>query len=212
MLRYPPIRIALLFAIILWSQGGIIAQAIAQALPRHFDERSVMNGRFDPTSCRAEGAPCLEALMRRSGVPAEAIAFARSLKFEGYLSEFFPVGRVNRGTISYPFRVNTNDEPVLLNGTPPFVDVWSEVGKLNLDADPRTAAVLAKNRGASMSARPPEFTGEQPLSGGGQRFLYRFAISTCRGCEALARPVVALDFDGGGRYVGVHIVQVSTGQ
>jgi hypothetical protein len=211
MLRHLPIGITLLSAIVLWSQGGILAQANAQALPRHIDERAVVKGPFNPTSCRAQGAPCLEALMRRSGLPAEAIAFASSLKFDGYLSEFVRAGRVDRGTITYPFWANDNDQPVLLNGAPPFIDVGSEVAKLNLAADPRTAAALAKDRRAGLSDRPPEFAGEQPLAGGGQRFLYRFAISTCHGCEPLAQPVVALDFDAAGRYLSERIVQVGTG-
>ncbi len=173
------------------------------------DQRTVWTptGTLDP--CRAAGPPCLETAMRQSGAPAQAMAFARALKFEGYLSELEPTGRVAMGIVTYPFRVNDNDEPVLLNGSPPVINVWSEGRKTDLRGTQTYASIKQRAPDTSYADDPPRLVNTNSLNGG-QTFTFLFEIKRCHACSPDGSAQVAFDFDTNGRYRGTRLVRVDT--
>jgi|GEM_PF-6190643 len=184
-----------------------MAQAAAQAFPNKIDERAVLSQNIDLSPCQGKGAPCVEALMRQAGAPAEAIAFARALNFDGYLSELKRAGKIDIGTITYPFRANTNDEPVLLNGDPPLVDVWKEVGTVNMTRN--TAYVAIERQYPNNYPGVPVFDSMRFTKGGGQVFVYFWELrSPCRACDVVAVVRDAFEFDAGGRYQGAKLLGV----
>ncbi len=205
----------LLFALVMtllgaaaWLQAGVVGQAVAQASVERVDQRSVWQQPPGLESCHANWAACLEAAMRRSGATPQAMAYARRLKFEGYLSEFKHVGRVDMGTETYPFLANDNDSPVLLNGDPRYIDVWKDARKVDLRRNPTYASIKQQNPTASYADDPPRFVGTQATNSGGQIFIYAFEIKTCHACNDLGVAQVAFEFDAQGRYRGPRLLRL----
>ena len=150
---------------------------------------------------RGNGA-CLLQAMTHDHASAHAIAFARRMGLNGYLGEFHAYGRVDLGTVTYPFFANDNQAPVLLNGTPPILDVWKIAQKVDLRADPALRGLLARERGLALSDDPPRFISEHARPDGGQSFLFQIELSQCHACAPAARPRLSYDFDKNGRFLG----------
>ncbi|MGD0948348.1 MAG: hypothetical protein ABSA52_13040 [Candidatus Binatia bacterium] len=137
------------------------------------------------------------------------MAFAEALNFEAYLSELKQHGKVDAGTITYPFRVNDNDEPVLLNGDPRSIDVWSEGTKVNVRKDVAFAAIARRFPNVSYADDPPSFVSTGRSQHGGQEFVYLFELKNgCHGCEVVGGAEVAFDFDAQGHYLGARLLGV----
>lgn len=145
--------------------------------------------------------------MRQSGASDEAIAFARALNFEAYLSDLKRAGKIDVGTVSYPFRANTNDEPVLLNGDPLLVQVWTEQGKVDPSRNSTYAAIKRQFPDAAPQG-VPDFDSMRFANGGGQVFVYLSQIKTCHGCDVLAVERDAFEFDAGGHFLGAKLLGV----
>jgi hypothetical protein len=148
--RLPMTIGVILLATYLLHPTGAQAQPVAPAPASKIDERAVWSQDADLSACQGlpegQSGPCLEAAMRKSGASAEAIAFAKTLNFDGYLSELNHAGRVDVGTVTYPFRANTNDEAVLLNGIPPLIQVGNEVGTVDMSRNATYAAIAKRFR------------------------------------------------------------------
>ena len=201
----------LMLGIVLSPQKSIITQATAQAFPNKVDERAVWRQQADLSPCQGLGegrsGPCLETVMRQSGASAEAIAFAGALNFDGYLSELNRAGKVDVGTVTYPFRANTNDEPVLLNGDPPLIDVWKEAGTVNMSRNTIYAAI--KRRFPDNYPGVPVFDFMRFAKGGGQVFVYSWEIKApCRACDVVAVVRDTFEFDVEGHYLGAKLLGV----
>ena len=100
----------------------------------------------------------------------------------GYLGEFHAYGRVDLGVVTYPFFANDNQAPVLLNGTPPILDVGKIAQKIDLTADPALRGLLVSHRGLALSDDPPTFISEHARPEGGQSFLFQIELSQCHAC------------------------------
>ena len=67
---------------------------------------------------------CFAAAMAQSGASAAALAFTKRLDNQAYLQALEPTGGlVAIAHAVYPFRANENDAWLLVNGTPPLIDV-----------------------------------------------------------------------------------------
>ena len=168
---------------------------------------SVWQTNFTADACPrgTTGGACLSRAMAREHASPHAIAFARETGFNGYLTAFHAYGVVDIGTVTYPFFANDNEAPVLLNGTPPIVDVWKIAQKVDLRANPALRALLAHARGLALSDAPPKFLSEHTRPDGGQSFLFQIELSQCHACAPAARPVLAYDFDKEGRFLGAKV-------
>jgi hypothetical protein len=165
-----------------------------------------------------EYADCLIGEMPAAGAPADAVAFTRRLQKRtgqvGYLLHFRATGRIAVAYVYYPLRANENQGWLLVNGTPPLIDVDdpSLFPKEALQADPYHATLasryprIAVFPGERSDTRYPE---PEPLAGGGQRFVVRYRLQDgCHACERVGSANVAFDFDQRGQLLGTRLLSV----
>ncbi|MEK6406989.1 MAG: hypothetical protein AABN34_08510 [Acidobacteriota bacterium] len=88
-----------------------------KALPQRVSEKMLLCVRDDPQF------DCIATVMRQAGASRQAIAVMRLLKGEGWMFSFKEMGRVDLAEAVYPFRANTNEGVLLVDGTPQVIDV-----------------------------------------------------------------------------------------
>ena len=67
---------------------------------------------------------CFAAEMAAAGASPAALDFTRRLDNEGFLAALDPTGgRVSVAHVVYPFRANQNEAWLLVNGSPPLIEV-----------------------------------------------------------------------------------------
>jgi len=151
---------------------------------------------------------CLPEFMRKAGASAQALAFTKRLKGEGFLRRFDAAGPVGVAYVHYPFRANANDGVLLVNGRPATVDVSDPALLKPLEKDPRVETIRVAEPQSTIWATDPG--GPTTLMRGeGRRFVFSFPMRTCHACENLAVARVAYDFDKDGKFLGVRLLGVT---
>jgi len=178
------------------------------------DEQAVANIR---RVCRGDSAgECLVQQMT-SGAPPAAVEFARSIHGEGWLHDFRKVARVDIAYVEYPFRASANDGWLLVNGSPPAVDVD------NLQKLPK--AEMAENLAWSqMSASHPGaalFRGDRggnmdPLAivhvDGSQDFVVAYKVlDGCSTCAQLGVAFLGYESSPKGKLTGTEFLDFTPG-
>ena len=157
---------------------------------------------------------CFVEQMAKAGAPPAAIAFARQVDDQGYLTGFEEAGRVDLAFAEYPFRANENQLCFLVNGTPPLVDV-DDLSRLDRE-------VLAANHDYSELSRAypnvaifpgrrsgPRGPNAGRLRSGGQGFLVPYELRDgCHACKVVGEAKLRFDFDVEGRFVGIAVDRV----
>ena len=176
--------------------------------PSVFDRRAVWHGNVQ--SCvRADDASagwqCVLARMRGSGASRAAVVFAQRLAATGQPGwmtglRSFPAGRVALATAFYPFRANTNEGTLLINGLPSIIDVDGYTLSAT-DRAQRAYRVFANGHAGAQLFAPASFVTESPTTGGGMRFMFDMALKQCHACAVQGRARIAYDFDAAGRLV-----------
>ena len=157
---------------------------------------------------------CFAKSMRRYGASPEAIAFMHALNNEAYLHIYVAAGKVGEAFVTYPFRANTNEGCLLVNGTPPQIDVdkLSDLPQAAMKRDRNYAALAAANPHISLwpgdrSDRTTVIAGT--TAEGGQRFLVEYLLlNGCHACARLGTARFAFDFDADGKLLGIAFVAV----
>jgi hypothetical protein len=143
--------------------------------------------------------------MQENGASAGAVAVARRFGATAFVSAFKRIGVVSLATLTSPFAANSNDQPILVNGSPAAVNVSDEGAKVDLTQNAGYAAVI-KRIGSAFSpsiAGQPTFQWARNSSGDGQQFMFAFSIRNgCQACREVAVAHIRFDFDRSGRYVG----------
>jgi len=152
-----------------------------------------------------------------SGAPPAAVEFARSIHGEGWLHDFRKVARVDIAYVEYPFRASANDGWLLVNGSPPAVDVD------NLQKLPK--AEMAENLAWSqMSASHPGaalFRGDRggnmdPLAivhvDGSQDFVVAYKVlDGCSTCAQLGVAFLGYESSPKGKLTGTEFLDFTPG-
>lgn len=131
MLRLPPIAIV----IILLLMPAYSQQRTGKTFSPSVGPAAVWN----PSEAIQErlysccNKPCFASIMRKAKASEQAIAFSRSIEFEGWLTSFSEMGRIDVATAYYVCMVNSNAKVLLLNGTPPIIDTEVEGVSDSLD-------------------------------------------------------------------------------
>lgn len=160
------------------------------------------------------GAPkieCVTAILRRAGATPEALAFTAMLGGEGYLESFRQMGKVDLATVAYPLRANENEGFMLVNGSPPTVQVEDFVHLKHIDIrkDPLYPAIARKFPRVELWGHA-DFKALQALPGGGQRFIFSFVLlNGCHACEVAGYAQVAFDFSAAGRFLGTKLLRLT---
>jgi predicted secreted protein len=202
--------------------GGMFAAAPALAVQNVGPEAVWKPGpQFTKTVNDRCGSPklqafndCIGSLMQTEGASPEALAFAKRLDNEGYLRAYQQVGPVGIAHVSYPFKPFENSGILLVNGSPPVIDVddFGSLPEKDMKQDPLYRELLKEYpamslwHGDRLSDTPPK---AQPLKDSGESlgFSYRL-LDGCRTCKVIGQAHFAFDFDPGGKYLGTRFVKV----
>jgi predicted secreted protein len=146
--------------------------------------------------------------MQKSGASSEAVVFTKSIGNMGYLQAFRKLGPVDIALVVYPFRANENQCFLLINGSPPQIDVddLSLLSPEGLKKDPWYHR-LKRKYPAVMIWQGDRSDREYPLPertpDGGQRFIVRYRLlNGCHACEFAGYVRYAFEFDKTGQFLG----------
>lgn len=159
-----------------------------------------------------EDSECLPTFMSQNEASSGAVRIGRQFNGHSFISEFKHMGLVSLATVTSPFMANSNDEPILVNGSPGLVDVSNESKSVDLTRDASYIS-LTKNFDypfALSLASPPKFKRMRNSPLGGQQFVFVFTIKNgCQACSELAVAQIAFDFDRSGKYTGPKLLGIT---
>jgi inhibitor of cysteine peptidase len=159
----------------------------------------------------AQHEACFLDAMKSAGASDEAMAFVKEFAANGlaYVRAFRDTGRVDIAYIEYLFRANDLDGVLLVNGTPPIIDVddYKFLSQEDLRKNDDYAALLQKY--PNVNVFPADrYQTELPVAtsaaNGGQEFQVEYFLQDgCHACARIGTLVVAFDFDSSGRFTEV---------
>ena len=161
---------------------------------------------------------CFLDSMKSAGASDEAAAFVKSFAANGlaYVRAFRDTGRVDIAYIEYLFRANELDGVLLVNGTPPIINVddYKLLSQEDLRKNADYAALLQKYPKVSVFPGDRYHT-EKPTHGfwphGFQEFQVEYLLlDGCHACARLGTLVVGFDFDESNRFAKARVLKVLT--
>jgi predicted secreted protein len=164
----------------------------------------------------AQHEACFLNAMKAAGASDEAMAFVKEFAANGlaYVRAFRDTGRVDIAYIEYLFRANDLDGVLLVNGTPPIIDVddYKFLSQEDLRKNADYAALLQKYPNVSVFPADRYHT-ELPVAtstaNGGQEFQVEYLLQDgCHACARIGTLIVAFDFDSSGRFTEVSALGV----
>jgi len=223
--RWPAVRVSgclgLLAAVMMlganesWSapQAARIGPRAVFSPKRDLETKVIEEMQSCPVAVDA-GAPkieCVISILRQAGATPEALAFTVMLGGEGYLESFRQMGKVDLATVAYPLRANENEGFMLVNGSPPTIQVEDFVHLKHIDIrkDPLYPAIARKFPRVEPWGHA-DFKAVQALPGGGQRFIFSFVLlNGCHACEVAGYAQVAFDFSAAGGFLGTKLLRLT---
>ena len=194
------------------STSPITAKAVWTPTPEQLSDIRRKCTEGDP----AQHEACFLDAMKSAGAHEEAMAFVKEFAANGlaYVRAFRDTGRVDIAYIEYLFRANDLDGVLLVNGTPPIIDVDDHkfLSQEDLRKDDDYAALLQKNPKVSVFPADRYHT-ELPMAtsaaNGGQEFQVEYLLQDgCHACARLGTLIVAFEFDSSARFTGVSALGV----
>lgn len=155
---------------------------------------------------------CFAAAMAKAGASRAALEFTHRLADQAYLQAIeHSAGPLAVARVFYPFRANENSAWLLVNGTPPLIDV-----------DDRKYLSFAKMRSSApylaIHRHYPKVTfwpGDRDASGpqvsrDGREFIVDYLLrDLCHACAVVGHVDYAFDFDGAGKFLGTRLASVT---
>jgi hypothetical protein len=166
-------------------------------LTQPYGQQDVWQGPIPDCSNDSNSEDCLKKAMIAANASPQAIAFAAKFNFDFFLSEFQQAGKVSSGIITNVGAANNNDQPVLLNGNQPIIQVWQLPAIQNMDL----SEIKKTHPNAETFDHPPSLISANSTSDGGQDFVYDVTVSDCHVCD-LAEYSETISFDSNGNLVG----------
>jgi predicted secreted protein len=224
-------RPALLIALLCGACAFLLALSLtAQSQPpgRSVGPRAVWNpspeiiarirakcGAGDP----AKLGDCFYTEMELAGASAEAVAFARSFppKGIGYLCAFREAGRVDVAYVEYAFRANELKGVLLVNGSPPMLDVDDPkfISQEDLRASADYSALLQKYPRYTVwpgDRHAPNAVAAESSADNGQNFKVNYILlDGCHACAKIGEAVVSFRFDSSGRFRETKVLAIRPG-
>lgn len=169
------------------------------------------------TSYAPQFNDCFLSMMQNAAPPPEAVAFARNIGKEGYLSGYRQAGPVGIAHVVYPFRVSDNEGILLVNGSPPVIEVddFGSLPEKEMKQDPRYLELLKEYPRIALWPGDRSL-GASPVSGASETggtvldFCYRLR-DACRTCKIVGEAHFAFEFDPSGKFLGVRFAGVEKG-
>lgn len=154
---------------------------------------------------------CVTAILRQAGATPEALAFTTMLGGEGYLASLRQLGKVDLATVVYPLRANENQGFMLVNGSPPTIQVedFAHLKHIDIRKDALYPTIARKFPRVELWGHA-DFEAVRALPGGGQRFIFSFVLlNGCHACEVAGYAQVAFDFSAAGRFLGTKLLALA---
>ena len=166
----------------------------------------------------AQHEACFLDAMKSAGASDEAMAFVKEFAANGlaYVRAFRDTGSVSIAYIEYLFRANELDGVLLVNGTPPIIDVddYKFLSQEDLCKNDDYAALLQKYPKVSIFPGDRYHTDwpKAILSSAGQKFEVSYLLlDGCHACAGIGTAIMAFDFDSSGRFSKARLMDVPTG-
>ncbi|WP_298611043.1 hypothetical protein [uncultured Thiothrix sp.] len=150
---------------------------------------------------------CVGKSLKKWGASPAALQFSKDIKNEGFLVSFQEKGVVDLGEAFMPFRANTNDAYVMLNGQPKVVS--TEIQNIKgLEKDPQYKTLKKKYKNLEFWGTRAEFVKVNKTKAG-QSFIFNYTLKD--GCNACGTPwasQVAFRFNPQGKFLGSQFVKI----
>jgi predicted secreted protein len=194
------------------STSRITAKAVWTPTPEQLSDIRRKCTEGDP----AQHETCFLHAMKSTGASEEAMAFVKEFAANGlaYVRDFRDTGRVDIAYIEYLFRANNLDGVLLVNGTPPIIDVddYKFLSQEDLRKNDDYAALLQKYPKVSVFPGDRYQTGEPkswPTADDGREFHVEYLLQDgCHACARIGTLIVGFVFDGAGEFHGPEVLQV----
>ena len=158
-------------------------------------------------NCDTTASACIAKKMKQLGASSSALKFSAAIKHEGYLVKFQEQGKVDLGTVIYPFRANTNSAYMLLNGQPSIVD--TEIAKITgLEKDTSFKELNKKYKNLEFWGTNAQFV-KINKTNAGTNYVFNYLLKDgCRACAAPASAQVEFRFNGQGKFLGTQFIKI----
>jgi len=157
---------------------------------------------------------CFASVMRKAGPSPEAMAFTKIVDNEGYLSAFRQAGPVGIAYVAYPLKANQRTGILLVNGSPPVIDVddFGSLPEKDLKQDPLYRDLLKGYPAVSLwpgDRSPGASPAVQTLKDEGTALVFRYHLQDgCGACKVVGYAHFAFDFDPAGKFLGMRFSKV----
>jgi len=160
---------------------------------------------------------CFAAEMKKAGASPAAVEFSKQLGEPGFVRDFRAAGPVDIAYVLYPYRANENQSWVIVNGTPPAIDV--DNSKLVTIA----ARALTHNATYTGLAKPhpdlspwpgdrysTEIPDVEMGANGGVHIIVNYRLrEKCHSCAVLGHAWYSFEFDAKGIFAGARLMAIS---
>jgi hypothetical protein len=160
---------------------------------------------------------CFAEEMKKAGASDAAVTFSRQLGEPGFVRDFRAAGPVDIAYVLYPYRANENQSWLIVNGTPPVIDVDnSKLVTIAARALKNNAsfAALAKAH-PDLSPWPSDrYSTEIPDvemgANGGVHIIVNYRLrEKCHSCAVLGHAWYSFEFDAKGIFAGARLMATS---
>jgi chagasin family peptidase inhibitor I42 len=160
---------------------------------------------------------CFAEEMKKAGASAAAVEFSRQLGEPGFVRDFKAAGPVDIAYVLYPYRANENQSWLIVNGTPPVIDV--DNSKLVTIAaralkNNATYAALARAHPDASPWPGDRYSTETPDvemgANGGVHIIVNYRLrEKCHSCAVLGHAWYSFEFDAKGIFAGARLMAIS---
>jgi hypothetical protein len=160
---------------------------------------------------------CFATEMKKAGATSAAVEFSKQLGEPGFVRDFKVAGPVDIAYVSYPYRANENQSWLIVNGTPPVIDV--DNSKLVMIAaralkNNSTYAGLAKAHPDASPWPGDRYSTETPDvemgANGGVHIIVNYRLrEKCHSCAVLGHAWYSFEFDAKGIFAGARLMAIS---
>jgi len=160
---------------------------------------------------------CFAEEMKKAGAMAAAVEFSKQLGEPGLVRDFRAAGPVDIAYVFYPYRANENQSWLIVNGTPPTIDV--DNSKLVMIAaralkNNTTYAGLARAHPDASPWPGDRYSTETPDvemgAKGGVHIIVNYRLrEKCHSCAVLGHAWYSFEFDAKGIFAGARLMAIS---
>ncbi len=154
---------------------------------------------------------CFAAAMAQSGASAAARAFTKRLDNQAYLGALQRTGGlVAIAHTVYPFRANENDAWLLVNGTPPLIDVDDQqyLPLAQMRSSPAYTEIRHHYPNVTFWPGDRGRSGPEVLQNGREIIVDYLLRDLCHACAIVGRVHYAFEFDADGKFLGTRLISV----